>query len=389
MFNLNEAAPCYIYDSGVIRSACQQLKHSLPGFDFLYSIKANPFEPVVRCISEEGFGADAASLNEVKKSCEFGIQSCDIFYSAPGKQEEDIRGAWGQCTLIADSLHEIGMIQRVASSRNERVEIGLRVHPAIGMDGEASGSSKFGIDLEDMWALQKTLSACPSVIPIGIHVHMKSQVLDANKLTTYWLNVMKTALMLKEELGMEMRFINFGSGIGTVYNPELEQPVDLEELTKGVQPVYELNRELRARLLVETGRYVICRAGRYITPVVDRKVSHGTTYLIVRNGLNGFMRPAVAAMLNRVAAGSYIPAMEPLFTREKEFSVRVLNENTEQETVTVVGNLCTAMDIIAENICLNKAEIGDLIEITNAGSYAYSLSPLMFSSHDEPGEYLV
>ena len=389
MLDLKEAAPCYIYDSEMIRSACKKLKQSLPGFDFLYSVKTNPFDPVVRCVSQQGFGTDAASLNEVKKSRACGVQPCDIFYSSPGKQEEDIQDAWGQCTIVADSLHEIEMIQRVASSKNERVEIGLRVHPAIGMDGASSGSSKFGIDLENVHALRETLSACPYVIPTGIHVHLKSQVLDADILARYYLNVMEIALMLQKELKLNMRFVNFGSGIGTVYDEAKDTPVDLEKLNDLLRPVHTMNQTLHTRLLIETGRFVVCQAGKYITPVVDQKVSHGITYLIVRNGLNGFMRPAIAAMLKNAVNGGKLPAMEPLFTQAKEFEVRVLNETTEQETVTVVGNLCTAMDVIAENICINKAEIGDLIEISNAGSYAYTLSPLMFASIDPPHQFMV
>ena len=386
--DLKTVAPCYLYDEKEIRNACSELKTKLTGFDFLYSVKANPFEPIVRCIAEEGFGADAASPGEVMESLKCGIDPENIYYSAPGKTKDDILLTAGKCVLIADSLNEICTVQQIAADKGESISIGIRVHPGFTMDGNPQGSSKFGIDLEDINALKDTLKSCPDVIPAGIHVHLKSQVLDVRKLAAYYLNVMETALALKKELGMEIRFINFGSGIGTVYNPDTDQPVDLKKLAEGLQSVHDVNRELQARLLIETGRYVVCNAGRYITPVVDKKVSHGTTYLIVRNGLNGFMRPAVASMLKNVA-GDQIPGMEPLFTKEKEFDTRTLNESVEQETVTVVGNLCTAMDTIRENVTMNKAEIGDLIEISNAGSYCYTLSPLLFANHTAPKQYMI
>ena len=101
------------------------------------------------------------------------------------------------------------------------------------------------------------------------------------------------------------------------------------------------------------------------------------------------MRPAVAFLLCKVSDKAMLPGMEPLFTCENAFQVRVLNDAAEQETVTIVGNLCTALDVIAENVTVRKAAIGDLIEITNAGSYAYSLSPLTFSSQRMPKQYLV
>ena len=386
--DLKTVAPCYLYEEKEIRNACGELKAKLAGFDFLYSVKANPFEPIVRCVADEGFGADAASPGEVMESLKCDIDPENIYYSAPGKTKDDILLTAGKCVLIADSLNEICMIQQIAVDKGESISIGIRVHPGFTMDGNPQGSSKFGIDLEDINALKDTLKSCPDVIPAGIHIHLKSQVLDIHKLTAYYLNVMETALTLKKELGMEIRFINFGSGIGTVYDPDTDLPVNLKKLAEELQPVHEINRELQARLLIETGRYVVCNAGRYITPVVDKKVSHSTTYLIVRNGLNGFMRPAIASMLKKVT-GDHIPGMEPLFTKEKEFEVRVLNDSTEQETVTIVGNLCTAIDTIRENVTMNKAEIGDLIEISNAGSYGYSLSPLLFANHTTPKQYMI
>lgn len=74
MLDLKIAAPCYIYDGQMIQSACRVLKASLPGFDFLYSIKANPFEPVVCRVASQDFGADAASLREVEESLACGIK---------------------------------------------------------------------------------------------------------------------------------------------------------------------------------------------------------------------------------------------------------------------------------------------------------------------------
>lgn len=389
MLDLESAAPCYIYDGQMIQSTCRELESSLPGFDFLYSVKANPYEPIVQCVASQGFGADTASLREVEESLACGVKPSDIFYSAPGKRESDLRGAWGKCAIIADSLNEIRLLERIAAESKEDAAIGIRVHPAFTMDGDIAVSSKFGIDLENTQALKDTLKACPHVRPVGIHIHLKSQVLDAGKLGRYYEQVLETALVLKGALDMEMRFINFGSGIGTVYDTAKDKPVDLAALNRAVQKIHEANRQLHARLLIETGRFVVCRAGKYITPVVDKKISRGVTYLIVSNGMNGFMRPAIAAMLRKVADGQELPAMEPLFTQEKEFEIRVMNDSAEQETVTVVGSLCTAMDVIAENVCLNKAEIGDLIEISNAGSYAYTLSPLLFAGCNVPEQHFL
>lgn len=186
---------------------------------------------------------------------------------------------------------------------------------------------------------------------------------------------------------VNIEFINFGSGIGALYRETQDKPVDLEKLNNMISEIAEENCVvLNAKLLIETGRFITCNAGKYYTPIVDIKESLGQKYLIVENAMNGFMRPAIANLIYK-AAGEILTGYEPLYTCQDEFSVQVLNESVEKEKVNIVGNLCTALDVIRENTEVNHAQIGDIIEITNAGSYAYSLSPLLFSSHKIPKQY--
>ena len=385
---MKEHAPCYVYDAEQISRACRTLRETLQGFDLLYSIKCNPFDPVVRLIAREGFGADAASLGEVEKSLACGMAAEDIYYSAPGKSERDLRGAVGRCVLIADSLGELRAIDRIAAERGETARVGIRVYPAFTMGGGAPGPSKFGIDLEQTGALKAVLCECAHLQVVGVHVHLQSQVLDAALLARYYRRVMDMAVSLRDETGIALEFINFGSGIGVVYDPEREQPVDLGVIGAAAQEILSANRRIGARLLIESGRFAVCHAGRFLTPVVDKKTSHGVTWLIVQNAMNGFLRGPMAVMLEKLEGGSP-PPMEPYYTGKNAFRVRVLNDAAERETVTVAGNLCTALDLICENAELNRAEVGDLVEISNAGSYAYSLSSLLFAGHEPPGQYLL
>lgn len=382
--------PSYRYAQDNILEACHTLQAQLPHFSFIYSVKTNPFAPILRTIAHEGFGADAASKEEVFMSLRAGIPAEKIYYSTPGRRKSDLEDTWGKCVFIADSLHEIEMMQMIAKQKNVIAEIGLRIHPLFIMGSGARESSKFGIDLVEKQLKLKTLLAhCPNVKIVGFHIHLKSQILNADVLAKYYHDVMNTVKDLKRELNVDIRFINFGAGIGVVYDKVKDKPVDLAKLrTLTEDLVKENEKTLKAELIIESGRFLVCHAGTYITEVLDKKVSQGVTYLIVANGLNGFLRPAIANLITKVAKENEVPGMEPLFTSIDEFSIRVLNDVSEQETVTVVGNLCTALDVIQENVTMNKATIGDLIEIDNAGSYAYSLSPLFFSSHPLPKQYM-
>ena len=60
-----------------------------------------------------------------------------------------------------------------------------------------------------------------------------------------------------------------------------------------------------------------------------------------------------------------------------------------EETVDVVGPLCTPLDVLARAVALPKAEVGDLVGIFQSGAYARSASPLAFLSHATPPEVWV
>lgn len=380
-------APCYIYNGEQIASQCQKLKRELSGFEFLYSIKTNPFSHIIQNISKEGFGADAASAGEVLLSLKNGIAPEKIFYSAPGKTEKDIEICYGKCTIIADSISEIGHINTTAARHKEIVKIGIRVNPDFSMQNECGTSSKFGIDIEQLLKGEDILTGYSNIKITGIHIHIQSQILDFQILGKYYKNCFELAKKIHYMKNANIEFINFGSGIGALYRETQDKPVDLEKLSKMISEIIEENHAvLNAKLLIETGRFITCNAGKYYTQIVDIKESMGRKYLIVENAMNGFMRPTIANLIYKTA-GEILTGYEPLYTCQDEFAVQVLNESVEKEKVNIVGNLCTALDVIRENVEVNHAQIGDIIEITNAGSYAYSLSPLLFSSHRIPKQY--
>lgn len=144
--------------------------------------------------------------------------------------------------------------------------------------------------------------------------------------------------------------------------------------------------KINARLIIETGRFVVCEAGKYVTRIVDIKESRETKYLIVENGLNGFLRPSIAELLTAYTPqGSKLQGCEPLFTSKDAFEFDILEkEESFIEKVSIVGNLCTSADIMAKDVMIPKADIGDMLLVSNAGSYSYTLTPILFASHPLP-----
>ncbi|MDU9375770.1 L-glutamyl-[BtrI acyl-carrier protein] decarboxylase [Methanocorpusculaceae archaeon Sp1] len=370
-------APQYIYDGRIIGKKIAELKCALPEFGILYSIKANPYLPLLSYIASQQVGADAAAKNEVLLAAGAGVPAENIYYSGPGKTAADLEETFDKCVIIADSFHELELLNRIARERRRKKSVGIRINPSFwGTPG------KFGID-EELCTVA-ALSCYPHLVIAGIHVHVKSQELDWQKIYRYYENVFSLAEKIQNELGEKLSFINFGSGIGVPYTAD-DKPVDLAKLSTACGLlVKKYQSKIPAKLLIESGRFIVCEAGTYTTEVLDIKKSRGRTYLVVAGGLNGFARPAVAALLEKDHQ-----ATEPLFTKHHAWTISLDKKSDEMEMVDIVGNLCTASDILAKDLLLPKAEIGDRITITNAGSYACTLSFQQFGGQDAPVETLV
>lgn len=372
----------YLYDGRTVLDSIAALGSSFEGVRFLYSAKANPHPSVLRCIFDEGFGLDAASMGEVSMGVKLGLAPEDIYYSAPGKSMNDLDAALEKCVIIADSAAELERIQYLAARHGVKAEAGVRINPNFTFDGEGGVSCKFGID-EDAalkklaeWDKLKNLHIC------GIHVHSRSQELDTQRLCDYYGRMFELAVRCQKTLGRQLHFVNMGSGIGIPY-AATDSAVDLKKLGAHMNKLCkEYAAELpEARIFIETGRFVSGRAGVYVTHVNDVKTSLGKKYVILANTLNGFVRPSIAQMVERASDAA---PCEPLYTGPDAFGFAPLTDETETETVTVCGNLCTGADVIAQDTALPKLKTGDVFVITNAGSYAAVLTPMQFASLTPP-----
>lgn len=294
--------------------------------------------------------------------------------------------------IIADSYNELALINKLAK---RTIKVGLRINIDYNMSGSQGNSSKFGVDEITLLENIKFINSLENIVISGIHVHLRSQVLDYTLLFKYYEKIFQTAVFCKNELGFNLDFINFGGGLGVVYSPLEEKELDIVLLGKKCEDlVKRFKDELDVKLFIESGRFIVCESGKYITKITDIKKSYETKYLIVEKGLNGFMRPSIASLLLDYLDNNAIPkASEPLYTTKHAFDFTILGnkniENKEVEKVNIVGSLCTSTDILAKDIILPKAKINDLVVVSNAGSYAYSLSPLLFASHSLPKQIYI
>ncbi len=374
----------YLYEESHILQQIEKLNAAFPTLEILYSMKTNPNAYVVKTIFGQNVGVDAASRREAEVANEHGVEKRKIQFSSPGKTDADIENTISFSTLIADSIGEVHRIQEIAKKKNMVADIGVRLNPNFTYTTDTGIPSKFGIDEDLFFAEVATLKTLSNIRIVGLHVHICSQELNTSYLKKYHENVLNLAKKMQEAIKDEMEFINLGSGIGIPYATS-DAPVDVQALGESTTELIAKFHETfpAVKMYIETGRFLIAQGGTYITKVIDKKVSHGVTFLLLHNTLNGFVRPAFATMLESYATP---PMLEPFYTCKNAFPYTVMNDATEMEVVTLGGNLCTGLDVIERNISLPKMACGDVIAMGNAGSYSAVISPMQFSSQVKPKE---
>jgi Diaminopimelate decarboxylase len=131
----------------------------------------------------------------------------------------------------------------------------------------------------------------------------------------------------------------------------------------------------QAEIVIELGRYFVGEAGLYVAKVLDKKVSRGLTYLVTDGGLHHHLS----------ASGNFGQVIR------KNYPAAIANrmDRCEMETVSVVGPLCTPLDLLADRMSLPAAEPGDLVAIYQSGAYGATASPQRFLGHPGVVEVLV
>jgi len=257
--------------------------------------------------------------------------------------------------------------------------VALRVNPDFELKGSGmkmgGGPKQFGVDVEEVPALLAAIGRAGLSFE-GFHLFAGSQNLRADSICEAQSKSYELALRLAAAAPAPVRFLNLGGGFGIPYFPG-ERRLELAPIGAHLHALVDrARRELpQAALVIELGRYLVGEAGLYVTRVVDRKVSRGQVFLVCDGGLNHHLS----------ASGNFGQVVR------KNYPVTVASRVTQPqvETASVVGPLCTPLDLLADRMELPQAEIGDLIAIYQSGAYGASASPQPFLGHPACTEVLV
>lgn len=366
--------PFYLYSATLIRDRYRELTDSFPGFEVLYSFKANPNPEICRILARLGAGAEISSSGELRFALDAGYASDDIIFVGPAKTEADIRFALesGIHAVVCDSAEDLHQVDLLCAGLGSKQRVLLRINTMerpLSRETMVGGPSKFGFDEEKVVEQVRGLKL-KHVRIAGIQVYSASQVLDSAFLSAHLDYVLGLSLHLSAELDFPLEAIDFGGGFGVAYEED-ETELDLSPVSETAAGMLETHADqLRGcRLLLESGRFIVAESGVFVTRVARTKQSRGTSFVICSAGMNAFARPV------------FMKVRHP---------IRLLNRIAEPAAgeFQVCGPICTPIDCIGQEVPLPDPMPGDVVGVYNAGAYGWSMSLKDFMSLPYPSELL-
>jgi len=325
-------------------------------------------------------GIDVASAGELKVALDAGTDPREISFAGPGKREVELRQAVAAGILInIESFREVELLGAISKELSLPARVAVRVNPDFELKGSGmkmgGGPKQFGVDAEQVPELLALIGKTGLDFE-GFHLFAGSQNLRAESICEAQQKSYELALKLAAQAPSPVRFLNLGGGFGIPYFPG-EQVLDLAPIGDNLRMLAKRAEQdfPLASLVIELGRYLVGEAGIYVTRVIDRKVSRGQVFLVVDGGLNHHL--SASGNFGQVIRKNYPAAVGTQMNAE------------QTEVASVVGPLCTPLDILADKMLMPMANPNDLIVIFQSGAYGASASPQAFLGHPAVVEVLV
>lgn len=371
--------PCYLYDRTRIDARIDLLRQSLPdGIRIHYAMKANPMPALVCRMASRIDGIDVASAGEMRVALDSGMAANSISFAGPGKSETELAQAVAAGILInIESFRELALLARASDTLGIAARLAVRVNlpfelRASGMK-MSGGARPFGVDAERVPELLRQIDERQLGFE-GFHLFAGSQNLHAEAIIEAQSRSFDLVLGWLDQCPSPPRLLNLGGGFGIPYSAH-DKRLDLAPVADQLAVLAErCRRELPdAHLALELGRYLVGEAGIYVARVIDRKTSRGEVFLVVDGGLHHHL----------AASGNFGQVIR------RNYPVALNRRTGMRETVSVVGPLCTPLDLLADRVEMDEAEPGDLVVVFQSGAYGRSASPREFLAHPDVIEALV
>ena len=368
----------YVYDLEALRQHALAITSGLPpGFELFYAIKANSDLPILQTLAPLTHGFEISSGGELAWVREH-FPDAPLIFSGPGKTDAELVRALelGVEVLHVESQHELERLAWLARMHGVIAPVLLRVNLAVEGLQETTlmmggRPTPFGIAGDQLPGCLAWLREHPEIRLRGFHFHLMSHQLDAGahlRLLGAYLDQVR-----RWRTAYDLRMldqINVGGGIGVNYR-DPERQFDWPAFATALSSLSGQRDGLTVRF--ECGRYVTAFCGYYAMEVIDVKHAFDRPFVVAAGGTHHFRTP--------YAQGHSHPfRVLPVESWRYPFA----RPGVVDARVSVVGQLCTPKDLLAQDAPVKQVRAGDIVVFPYAGAYAWHISHHDFLRHPHP-----
>jgi diaminopimelate decarboxylase len=360
--------PTYVYDANVTIEQYKKLHRAFKPLDVKlhYALKALNNINILRLLKQEGAGLDAVSIEEIHLGLRAGFAANKIMYTPNCVSFAEIQEAVELGVHI--NLDNLSVLEKFGSTYGGSVPICIRLNPHIMAGGNANISvghidSKFGISIHQLRHICRIVEHYKMNV-IGLHMHTGSDIIDPDVF-------IRGAELLYDasELFPDLKFLDFGSGFKVSYK-ESDLVTEIGIIGKRITESFQAfcaknNRDLE--LWFEPGKFLVSEAGKFLVTTNVVKQTTSTVFVGVNSGQNHLLRP--------------------MFYNAYHEIENISNPKGEKKLYSVVGYICES-DTLGHDRLLNEVREGDVLAISNAGAYGFSMSN-QYNSRLRPAEVLI
>lgn len=347
--------PFYLYSRAALERNYRDYATALSKLPatICYALKANSNLAVIRVLARLGAGADVVSEGETRRALAAGIPADRIVFSGVGKTRAEMAAALeaGVLQINIESEPELDLLHETAQSLERTAAVAVRINPHVDAathEKIATGQkgSKFGIDHDRVPAVYRRAAELPGIDPVGLAVHIGSQVFDLAPFRETFARLAALTERLRAD-GLEVRRLDLGGGVGIAYRDET--PLDKRAYAGLIE---ELIAPLGCEILFEPGRSIAGDAGLLVAETLYVKQAGDRRIVVVDAAMNDLKRPAMYGAYHAI-----VPVAAPA-------------DDAGVAPADVVGPVCESGDTFAIDRPLPPVDTGALLAFATAGAYA-------------------
>lgn len=363
--------PLYVYSKAKFIQHYQAMHQAFSYIDhqICFAVKSNSNLAVLNVLAKQGAGFDIVTGGELARVLAAGGDASKIVYSGLSKSEADIAKALevGIACFNVESFAELDRLNKVAGEMGKKAPISLRVNPDVDAKTHPYISTglkenKFGVPSDEVIKTYQYAQTLPHLDIVGIDCHIGSQLtevqpfVDALQRIKLWIEQLK-------DLGIQLKHIDIGGGLGVTYTDEA--PPSVEEYANAVRPLLQ---EIGLKVYMEPGRSISANAGILLTTVDALKPTQYRNFAIVDAAMNDLIRPALYSSVMD------IQQVKPA-------------QHSDVKQWDIVGTVCETGDFLGKDRDF-ALQAGDVLAVMGAGAYGFVMSS-NYNSRGRAAEVMV